>query len=603
MAPVGQVRWDSTGTQLLFDLAGKIYGVAADGTNLRLVADMRPPVEALRAPRVELNYETQFDVSPVGNRLVYTTCEFPRPGREPVDLEDFELEIAATTFAGEELQRLTFNHMRNSSPSWSPDGSRIAFGDPEYADGRVEWKLVSMAADGSDLRQLHTNLTIPYDVPVQWSPDGSRIAVVGRANLYAEHRIIDIVEVTDGPATMSARLAALLKAPETASAPSWSPDGQRLAFAKPDGDEIALYTVAANGSNLRRITGIEVGHKYVETYPWPSPEAWVRILEWSPTGEHLLHACGNYACVVNLDGVRVGRSPREALVASWSPDGSRIAVGTPKGHEGPHAQPDLIGGIPEVLVVYTMAPDGSDVQPIAISTNSGVVRGARIPIASGPVDVAGCATGGAVPNPALNLGLVSDCQVLLALRDRLAGSAELNWSADRLMVEWTGLGISGTPGRVKALFLPEQGLSGVVPAGLAKLTELQQLFLPGNFLSGSIPPELGDLDKLVYLVLSGNLLTGSIPAELSDLDKLMDLDLNVNLLTGEIPPTLTRLSNLFALRLAVNQLSGEIPPELGQMPNLQRVYLSGNEFSGCIPIGLEVSDREYMGLRECDEQR
>lgn len=642
MAPVGNVRWDSTGTQILFDLAGKIYGVAADGTNLRLVADIRPPVEALRRPRVELNYETQFDVSPVGNRLVYTTCEFPRPEREPVDIEDFELEIATTNLGGDDVQRLTANHMRNYSPSWSPDGSRIAFGDPENADGRVEWKLASMAADGSDRRQIHTNLTVVSAVPAQWSPDGSRIAVVGRANRYARHSIIDIVEVTGESPTMSARLNALVRAPATASAPSWSPDGQRLAFAKRDGDDVALFTVAADGSDLRRITGIEVGHKYVEAYPWPSRKTWVRILEWSPTGEYLLHGCGNYACVVTLDGVRVGRSPREALVASWSPDGSRIAVGTPNGHDGPYARPSFGGGFPDVLAVYTMAPDGSDAQPVAISTTNGVVRGARVPVASSPVDVAGCrATGVAEPNPADNLGLVNDCKVLLRLQDRLAGSAALNWSADRPIREWNGVRVYGSPWRVRELIFVDQGLSGVLPTELAELAGLRTLIFSGgarsrigrtwggegNFLSGSIPPELGELTELVRLTIDGSLLTGEIPATLVRLAKLTELHLSNNHLSGEIPLELGQLPNLRelyldnnqftgpipqelgslrsleTLALSDNQLSGKIPLELGQLPNLQSVYLSGNDLGGCVPANLRVEDRERLDLKVCDEQR
>ena len=64
-----------------------------------------------------------------------------------------------------------------------------------------------------------------------------------------------------------------------------------------------------------------------------------------------------------------------------------------------------------------------------------------------------CATGGAVPNPDTNPGLVSDCETLLAARDTLAGTAALNWEANTPMVEWDGVSYQGTPERVTRLEL------------------------------------------------------------------------------------------------------------------------------------------------------
>ena len=59
-----------------------------------------------------------------------------------------------------------------------------------------------------------------------------------------------------------------------------------------------------------------------------------------------------------------------------------------------------------------------------------------------------CATGGAVPDPDDNPGLVSDCATLLAARDTLAGTATLNWAADTPMSEWDGVSVGGSPERV-----------------------------------------------------------------------------------------------------------------------------------------------------------
>ncbi len=82
----------------------------------------------------------------------------------------------------------------------------------------------------------------------------------------------------------------------------------------------------------------------------------------------------------------------------------------------------------------------------------------------GPVEVAACTAGAAVPDPAANPVLVDDCETLLEMRDVLAGLTELNWTADRLLTEWEGVELSGAPPRVSGMQLVRHGLSGVIPA-------------------------------------------------------------------------------------------------------------------------------------------
>ena len=178
-----------------------------------------------------------------------------------------------------------------------------------------------------------------------------------------------------------------------------------------------------------------------------------------------------------------------------------------------------------------------------------------------------CVSGGAVVD-ATNTGLKSDCGMLLAARDTLAGTASLNWSADTPITEWNGVVLGGTHGHVTELDLVALGLNGRIPKELGSLANLRQLWLWGNQLTGEIPPELGGLSNLTGLSLSGNQLTGEIPPELGGLSNLTELSLADNGLTGEIPPELGGLSNLQGLWLWGNQLTGEIPPELGGLSNL-----------------------------------
>ena len=216
-----------------------------------------------------------------------------------------------------------------------------------------------------------------------------------------------------------------------------------------------------------------------------------------------------------------------------------------------------------------------------------------------PVD-ADCSSGIVVDDPDENAGLVSDCEALLAVRDKLAGTAILNWSAGISMEEWDGVVVKRE--RVTGLHLFEQGLTGVIPPEIGDLDSLEELLLTGNRLSGEIPRELAMLGNLESLWLEENRLTGAIPPELSRLN-LKGLFLSHNQLTGSIPAELSHITNLAYLELDDNRLSGEIPQELGNLTRLTVLYLSGNDLSGCVPDALrniEEDDFAELGLLYCE---
>ena len=115
----------------------------------------------------------------------------------------------------------------------------------------------------------------------------------------------------------------------------------------------------------------------------------------------------------------------------------------------------------------------------------------------------------------------------------------------------------------------------------------------------------GDAGRVAALDLDDNQLSGEIPAELGNLDNLVSLDFSDNRLSGEIPAELGNLTNLEALDLSGNQLSGEIPPELSNLTNLDGLLLGSdddNQLSGCIPAGLRDvpnNDLDTLGLPDC----
>ena len=149
-----------------------------------------------------------------------------------------------------------------------------------------------------------------------------------------------------------------------------------------------------------------------------------------------------------------------------------------------------------------------------------------------------CTTGIAVPNPANNPGMVSDCKHLLGMKDAFRGSAPLNWSADTAITKWDGVRLGGSPERVTKVKLQRRGLDGHIPAAIGRLEMLEELWLYNNELSGVVPPELGSLSNLRWLFVSNNDLSGQIPGTLNNLS-LDRLWLHRNSFTGCVPYNLT----------------------------------------------------------------
>ena len=180
--------------------------------------------------------------------------------------------------------------------------------------------------------------------------------------------------------------------------------------------------------------------------------------------------------------------------------------------------PMLISKVDDLDEYYTAVgsydhPDGPPTQPPPVPT---------------------CANGTVITDPGSNRGLVNDCEVMLAAKDTLQGTASLNWSADTVITSWDGVTVSGTPGRVRGLDLSDEGLDGVIPGELGDLYELTELDLSDNSLTGDIPVELGWLYNLEEVSLSGNTLTDCLPV---DLEGVATNDLSsLNLLYCQPPP-------------------------------------------------------------------
>ncbi|HEX2753859.1 MAG TPA: hypothetical protein VHM48_00250 [Candidatus Limnocylindrales bacterium] len=221
--------------------------------------------------------------------------------------------VFTSALDGADRQQLTFGDGTELAPTFSPDGSRIAYrqfgpdepaGDPQLAD------VVVADADGRHPVVIdHAARGLSN---ISWSPD-SRFVAYSRAAPPGNDRAF----VT--PAGGSSQPHDLGAFSDGAWGPTWAPDGERLAVAA----ERGLFVVNRDGTDPRKVTHgsyLEVGEKG-------------EAAEWSPDGQSIVFSAGNpdgptQVYLVGLDGAperQISADNWSANGGTWSPDGSRIA--------------------------------------------------------------------------------------------------------------------------------------------------------------------------------------------------------------------------------------------------------------------------------------
>ncbi len=250
---------------------GAIFTVNPDGSGERQI------------PRAARNVVyTEPDWSPNGRWIVYNSW--------PENDEDASriLKIRAN---GRHLTRLsqscTDNCVSDGFPAWSPDGRQIAFerrfmpSDPDDFNWLIA--IFVMQADGTE--------------PIQITHQGETADDPNRSRDHA---------------------------------PAWSPSGDRLVFERYSLDHRhgAIFTVAADGSNARRITPWRLDAAQPD---WSPDGRWI-VFRTEPGSEgdgdiFMVHPSGR-----GLHRVAGGKG--EWLSCSFSPSGKRIQAGqVPRGQD------------------------------------------------------------------------------------------------------------------------------------------------------------------------------------------------------------------------------------------------------------------------------
>jgi Tol biopolymer transport system component len=255
------------------------------------------------------------------------------------------LQVYEVTGQGRPFPITSTRDFNNEPEAWSPDGKELVV-QRAFGPDRGEDLFLYRPGGGRTIR-LTNDPT--FEGEAHFSPDGTRIAFIKGSGL----------DVMNSDGTGVRQLAGLVGS-ETSSSFSWSPDGSRIALAQrtqPARYDDAIKVVDVQSGHLRKISS-RPGQDCVRG---PGGTACDRYEDpqWSPNGANIavtrITVQGTFRAeiyVMRSDGSGMepvtgepGR-PSTCLTATWSPDGSRLAVTCRWG-------------------VYVMRPDGGGITHVA----------------------------------------------------------------------------------------------------------------------------------------------------------------------------------------------------------------------------------------------
>jgi len=217
------------------------------------------------------------EVDPTGKFLLFASTRH----RDNADI--YVQKIGGTT-----VTQLTNDAAKDIMPTFSPDGSRIAFA----SDRSDNWDIYLMDASGGKATQLTTGAT--HDLHPSFSPDGTKLVYCSHGGKSGQWELV-VVDVAN-PAQRQIIGHGLF--------PQWSPKGDRIVFqrAREKGTRwFSVWTVDYVDGEAKRATEIIAANNAAAITP-----------AWSPDGEYLV-----FSTVMDPDATPTTGADKPVLADVW----------------------------------------------------------------------------------------------------------------------------------------------------------------------------------------------------------------------------------------------------------------------------------------------
>ncbi|MBC7899904.1 MAG: carboxypeptidase regulatory-like domain-containing protein, partial [Saprospiraceae bacterium] len=221
--------------RIIYETRGDIEAMNANGSGIVTLATAGPRTVTNSSPRLSSDGSRAILVSRKSNgvRTSIVTMNSDGSNRIPI---------------------LTDNNGL-FDPSWSRDGSKIAFNNSSR-------QLLTMSADGSNIQQITSDCTEP-----DWSPDGLKLVCVRTPNFRSFNPASAIITI-DANGSNETTFSSVTG---RKNAPRWSPDGSLIAFINYASDSRIHSLILLNADGSNSVSILSGGNSLFQTLTW-SPD-------------------------------------------------------------------------------------------------------------------------------------------------------------------------------------------------------------------------------------------------------------------------------------------------------------------------------------------